>query len=296
MDGMEAISDYGMKDFFRDALPANTGYMVGSYDIRKHQYNISTHPTNANSTISFSESINGWTSKKSFIPEAAESIQNKYFTFKNGHIYEHHVGDVCNFYGSKVTPYVEVILNEAPANMKNFRTLNYEGDSGWTCPNITSDQQDGAVDSFVNKENKYFNYIRGGSETAATIDLKALNVQGIGDWGSNVSAGTNLRKYTFANAVPEDLQIDDDLYYVHPSTGVNTRIGPVTAITSTEVTANFSTTASPPSYPTYFIFYVKQAKWQTSGLLGYHATVKMQNTSSTVKEIYAVGSEISISS
>ena len=166
MDGMEAISDYGMKDFFRDALPANTGYMVGSYDIRKHQYNISTHPTNANSTVSFSESINGWTSKKSFIPEAAESIQNKYFTFKNGHIFEHHVGSVCNFYGSKVTPYVDVILNEAPANMKNFRTLNYEGDSGWTCLSVVTDQQDGAVDSFVNKEKKYFTYIRGSAATA----------------------------------------------------------------------------------------------------------------------------------
>ena len=56
MDGMEAISDYGMKDFFRDALPANTGYMIGSYDVKKHQYNLSVHPTNANSTISFAES------------------------------------------------------------------------------------------------------------------------------------------------------------------------------------------------------------------------------------------------
>jgi hypothetical protein len=86
------------------------------------------------------------------------------------------------------------------------------------------------------------------------------------------------------------------LYYVHPSTGVKTKIGPVTAITATEVTANFSTTSSPPSYPTYFVFYVKNAEWQTSGLLGYYATVKMQNTASTSKEIYSVGSEISISS
>ena len=41
---------------------------------------------------------------------------------------------------------------------------------------------------------------------------------------------------------------------------------------------------------------LKNANWQTSGLLGYHATIKMQNTATTSKELYAVGSEVSISS
>ena len=296
MDGMEEISGYGMKDFFRDALAANNGLMVGSYDVRKHQYNISTHESNANSTVSFSESINGWVSKKSFIPEAGFSLENKYFTFKNGHIFEHHVGTRNTFYGSATTPFVEFLLNTSPANMKNFRTLNYEGDSGWTCSSIVTDQQDGVVSSFIEKENKYFNYIKGVTETQSTIDTKAYNVQGVGDWASNASGGGNLRVYTFANTVPQDLQIGDDLYYVHPSSSANTRIGPVTAITSTTVTVDFTTTSSPPSSPAYFIFYVKNAEWQTSGLLGYFATVKMQNTSTDSKEIYSVGSEISISS
>ena len=296
MDGMEEISGYGMKDFFRDALAANNGLMVGSYDVRKHQYNISTHESNANSTVSFSESINGWVSKKSFIPEAGFSLENKYFTFKNGHIFEHHVGTRNTFYGSATTPFVEFLLNTAPANMKNFRTLNYEGDSGWTCASIVTDQQDGVVSSFIEKENKYFNYIKGVAETQSTIDTKAYNIQGVGDWASNASGGGNLRVYTFANAVPQDLQIGDDLYYVHPSSSANTRIGPVTAITSTTITVDFTSTSSPPSSPAYFIFYVKNAEWQTSGLLGYFATVKMQNTSTDSKEIYSVGSEISISS
>ena len=297
MDGMEAISDYGMKDFFRDALPANTGYMVGSYDIRKHQYNISTHTANANSTISFSESVKGWTSKKSFIPEAGESIQNKYFTFKNGHIFEHHAGSVCNFYGSKVTPYVELILNESPANMKNFRTLNYEGDDGWTCPSVVTDQQNGAVDTFINKENKYFNYIRGKGETTATIDFKALNTQGIGIYSSVTGNSGNTITYVFENNVPNDLQVGDTLYYLYPFTNVVTAIGTVTIVTSNSVTAGYST--APPisgSFSPYFVFYVKNSRWETSGLLGYFATVKMQNAGSTSKEIYAVGSEISISS
>jgi hypothetical protein len=294
-DGMEAISDYGMKDYFRDNLNLQSGYIHGSYDIVKGQYNVSL-PTTVNTTVSFSEPINGWASRKSYVNEGGISVNNKYFTFKNGHIFENHIGTRNTFYGSATTPFVEFIFNEAPANMKNFRTLNYEGDSGWTCASIVTDQQDGAVASFVEKENKYFNYISGVTETASTIDTKALNIQGIGDWDTNTSSGGNLRRYNFVNKVPQDLQVGDNLYYIKPTTNVLTLIGPITVVGENEVVADFTHTSSPDTTPVYFVFYVKNAQWQTSGLLGYHATVKMQNTSTASKEIYSVGSEISISS
>ena len=294
MDGMEAISNYGMKDYFRDNLNLQSGYIHGSYDVVKSQYNISL-PTTVNTTVSFSEPINGWCSRKSYVNEGGVSVNNKYFTFKNGHIYENHVGTRNTFYGAATTPFVEFIFNEAPANMKNFRTLNYEGDSGWTCASIVTDQQDGAVASFVEKENKYFNYISGVTENASTIDLKALNVQGIGVYSSVSTSGGDHITYNFANNTPQDLQKADTLYYVHPTGDVITEIGTITAVTATSVTGRYSS-APPTSGSPYFVFYSKNAKWQTSGLLGYHATVKMQNTSTDSKEIYSVGSEISISS
>jgi hypothetical protein len=294
MDGMEAISNYGMKDYFRDNLNLQSGYIHGSYDVVKSQYNISL-PTTVNTTVSFSEPINGWCSRKSYVNEGGVSVNNKYFTFKNGHIYENHVGTRNTFYGAATTPFVEFIFNEAPANMKNFRTLNYEGDSGWTCASIVTDQQDGAVASFVEKENKYFNYISGVTENASTIDLKALNVQGIGVYSSVSTSGGDHITYNFANNTPQDLQKADTLYYVHPTGDVITEIGAITAVTATSVTGRYSS-APPTGGSPYFVFYSKNAKWQTSGLLGYHATVKMQNTSTDSKEIYSVGSEISISS
>ena len=296
MDGMEAISDYGMKDFFRDSLAGNTGLMVGSYDVKKHQYNISTHPTNANSTISFSESINGWVSRKSFIPEAGFSLENKYFTFKNGHIFEHHINTAHgNFYGSASIPYVEFLLNQSPANMKNFRTLNYEGDSGWTCASIVTDQQDGEITSFIQKENKYFNYIKGISETETTLDTKALNVQGIGTWNSRSTDSTTVT-LTVNAGIPPELQIGDKLYEYLGHGGYNL-IGIITGKTATTVTASTDGTGeSAGSSTAVYILYVKDARWQTSGLLGYFAKVKMQNIQTTSKEIYSVGSEISISS
>lgn len=296
MDGMEAISDYGMKDYFRDNLNLQSGFIYGSYDVVKGQYNVSL-PVGVNTTLSFSESINGWCSRKSYINEGGVSMHNKYFTFKSGHIHEHHVGTRNTFYGVATTPFVEFIFNESPANMKNFRTLNYEGDSGWACLSIVTDQQDGAVDSFVNKENKYFNYIRGKAENASTIDLKALNVQGIGVYNTVTNNSGNTVTYSFTNNVPQDLQKGDTLYFVHPTGSAVTAVGAVTVVTATSVTASYSTV--PPisgSFSKYFVFYAKNARWQTSGLLGYFATVKMQNTSTDSKELYSVGSEVSISS
>ena len=59
---------------------------------------------------------------------------------------------------------------------KNFKTLNYEGDAGWTAT-IQTDMQSGSIDAFIEKENKHFNYIKGEN---GVIDTAAFNFQGIG--------------------------------------------------------------------------------------------------------------------
>jgi len=291
-DGMEEVSNYGMKDFFRDNLRLQSGNIYGTYDETKSQYNVSL-PTTINSTISFSESINGWPSKKSYIPEGGVSINNKYFTFKNGHIFEHHTGARNTFYGVKTDSEVTFIFNESPANMKNFRTLNYEGDSGWTCANITTDQQDGSVSSFVQKENKYFNYISGVEETEGTVDIKALNVQGLGAYTSQAVVSSN-RVFTFNFELNNDIQIGDKLYYLDAS-NIKQDLGKITAINKTSKTVTIANTGEVPQASAY-MFYVKNAEYYTSGILGYFAETKMTNTSTASKELYSVGSEVSISS
>jgi len=293
-DGMEEVSNYGMKDYFRDNLRAQTGFIYGSYDEKKSQYNVSL-PTSVNTSVSFSESINGWPSRKSFTTEGGVSINGQYFTFKNGHIYKHHTGTRNTFYGVKTDSEVTFIFNESPANMKNFRTLNYEGDSGWTCNSITTDQQDGSISSFVQKENKYYNYISGVEETESTVDLKALNVQGIGAYASQAVVSSN-RVFTFAAGFifNNDIQIGDKLYYVDGSSN-NQDLGKITAIDKTNKTITIVNTGEVPQAAAY-MFYVKNAEYYTSGLLGYYAETKMKNTSTDSKEIYSVGSEVSISS
>ena len=54
----------------------------------------------------------------------------------------------------------------------------------WICDSIVTDQQSGTVESFIEKEGKWFNYISGSEE----VDVKAFNFQGIG-MASNIQYG-----------------------------------------------------------------------------------------------------------
>ena len=181
MDGLTPISDAGMTDYFNDNLkPAFK--LIGSYDDRKNEYNLTidngvqSYPDSE--TVSFKENVKGWVSFKSFIPDYGLSTANNYYTFYEGKLFIHHdeTKPRNRFYASQSTSYVEAVLNDGVSIVKNFKTLNYEGDAGWTAT-IQTDMQSGSVDSFIEKENKHFNYIKGES---GVIDTAAFNFQGIG--------------------------------------------------------------------------------------------------------------------
>jgi len=107
-DGLSEISANGMSDFFSDKLAnvQTTSNLFGTYDDRKNCYNLSFNAlanSDTNETLSFMERVNGWTSRKSFVPESGLSINNKYFTFKNGDMYKHHSSLYTNDFYSDTT-------------------------------------------------------------------------------------------------------------------------------------------------------------------------------------------------
>ena len=165
------------------------------------------YPTTPNTTISFNENVRGWTSFKSFIPEHGVSLSNNYFTFKDGIPYNHNSANAARntFYGVHTDSSVEVILNDSPSVVKSFNTLSYEGTQskvkqgqsgtnvngvdyntydlhnssdkpGWTVDYIMTDKQKGSVKEFIEKEGKWFNYIKGANE----FKTSELSFQGIG--------------------------------------------------------------------------------------------------------------------
>ena len=129
-------------------------------------------------TISYKESAKGWVSFKSFIPESGLSLSSQYFTFQHGQLWQHDTNDIRNnFYGIDYDSSITTIMNQLPSVVKSFDTVNYEGSEDWMLSQINTDLDQGTVNEFVKKENKWFNYIKG---SPGNFDTSRLNVQGLG--------------------------------------------------------------------------------------------------------------------
>ena len=292
--------------------------IVGSHDDRQNEYNITIHGANSN-TVSFKEDVRGWVSFKSFIPENGISCANDYYTMLNGKLWQHHnPGTNRNtFYNTFSNSSINVLLNDGPGSVKSFHTLDYEGSQskidlnvgdneyynltakdGWYVGHIETDKQKGSLNEFIEKEGKWFNYIKGiDSDISVDTDFGAFDVQGIGML-VDVSSGV----LTFSGAINSSLQIGDTIYYRQPNSyngfsildhnGI-TKCGNVTGITSNTITVG-DINAMPLVGD--FILFAKNNAINTSSLLGYYADVKLENNSKVRAEIFSIGAEVTGSS
>lgn len=188
-DGITEISAYGMTDYFRD-LFFNTGdnsKIIGMWDMHNKQYILSVQPSvngvgqrttvDNYTTLAFDEDSNGWVSRYSYQPELGGSLKNNFYTFKGGGIWKHYSDTVNNssFYGVTMPSNITLVFNDAPSNIKNFSTINYEGSPGWAMSFMYTDTDTAAAiaeytqinalsameaqlfsNNFKKKENKYF--------------------------------------------------------------------------------------------------------------------------------------------
>jgi len=189
-NGITQISNEGMSTWFNENLEKAQS-VVGSFDDKKSEYNITVHDITSSLvdknvyTLSFDESANGWVSFKSFIQENGLSLNNRYYTFKKGRIYLHHSDDALrnNFYGVQGNSTVTSLINMQPNIVKSFAVINYEGSqaevvksltddrhdniqakSGWSVELLKTDQQEGLVEEFIEKEGRWYNNIKGKKE------------------------------------------------------------------------------------------------------------------------------------
>ena len=162
-------------DSHSSELEGPTNGFIDNISLKK-SVSIGFKPT----TVSFSEDVKGWTSFKSFIPESGANVGNRYFTMKNGEVYEHHVNPNRNkFYEQLYPSSITAVLNQSASTVKSFKTLNYEGDKGWVVDEVVTDLQKGSISEFVKKEGKWFNYIKG--KHASHVDqVGSFNFQGLG--------------------------------------------------------------------------------------------------------------------
>lgn len=147
-DGITEISNYGMRAYFRELL-RDSNYIPLMYDIYSKDLILSAQGESESATLSFDESVNGWTSRHSYVPQLGGSLDGKFYTFSPiGDIYEHYASNTFNrFYGVDYDSTIEVVFNQNPSASKNFLTVNYEGSKIWNISNIEAEQDTDIVDT-----------------------------------------------------------------------------------------------------------------------------------------------------
>ena len=182
-DGITEISSYGMKDYFRDNLAIisnefnDNDKIIGAYDDHADEYIVSlqsSNITNNYNTLSFDESVNGWTSFYTYKPNFGFSLNKKFYTLQNNNLWEQYKNSSYNtFYDEAQPSTITIIANQEPSIVKNFNTINYEGTNEWQMFSSSTDLGMEAyqikannetisgeiVPKFVKKENKYYSQL-----------------------------------------------------------------------------------------------------------------------------------------
>ena len=282
-NGVFEISQYGMKRWFNDNLSLESGNVaISGYDPYNDHYVCSIGGTY---TLTYSKDYKGWTSFYSYMPESMNSIGNNFYTFKDGHVYKHNikVGNRNTFYQS-VTPAnteIEFVFNDGPSDVKIFKAVELEGNSGNWDATITTDLDSGHINnpSFVKKEGKYWAYIR--RNQSDELNPEMLSVQGIG-----AITGVAGSVVSFSS-VPSSVRVGDALYYTDGAS--NLKVGTVTSVVGGDVEVD--TVINTPSIGE-FSFAAKDPRAESFGLKGYYSNIRLVNNDSGALELFAVNSEI----
>ena len=237
-DGITEISNYGMIDYFRDQFgnldtPTQKGVIVGGWDIHTKQYVISLQKPNGDyQTLSFDEQVLGWPSRFTYNPDQAFSLDNKFYTIRTGRIYEHNYESSSNnnrgyFYGQYSPSNITFIFNPNASASKVFKTVNYEGSTGWKITSfnssrsfevndiaapITSYDEGSYVDNnityysgFYKKEGKYFANIVNDSQPTEGEVVFGNSISGVKGYYSTVTIETDASTRQGLGGVPREL-------------------------------------------------------------------------------------------
>ena len=206
-DGITPVSNAGMTDFFRDRLPiAKT--IRGGWDAHNKQYVVSLDLPDTfvapgtirgatdtivdlYETVAYDESSKGWVSRYSYKPNSIFSLNNTYFSTYRGKLYKHHTANTSSnergvYYGESNDSFVTFVANGIPNSVKNFQTINYEGDSDWVMDSFVTDadsaltitkpffattleemENNMMANNFKKRQNKYYGTLFNNSPKAA---------------------------------------------------------------------------------------------------------------------------------
>lgn len=263
-------------------------------------------PVETEYTLTYSQTSKGWPSFYSYIPDFMLGMNQYFYTFNGGNLYQHNAnGSRNNFYGEQYNSQITTVFNQNPLENKIFKTINLESDQAWQANLETDIQQNGFIESdwFEEKEGAYFAYLRQTGEVPALPGQYAMrSANGIGRCAS-VSAIGNTTTINFSTnplvSIGNIVSIGDYLYFSLPSyttislggqiTNINVDIpaGINQIVIDTSITGASTITIQDP-----YILYIKGSVAESHGLLGHYCIFTLINESTNSTELFAVESEV----
>ena len=260
-------------------------------------------------TITYSNSVEGFPSFYSYIPEQIQGMNQYLYTFKNANLYVHNSNNVdrCTFYEVFTPMSVWSVINDAPTDTKVFKTIVLNSNDTWGFAGRT-DMELRNIDSeyFKLKEGDYFAFIRGiNNVPVLESELPLRSSQGIGSVSTvDIADPANVVLTYPAKTLNSIISVGDLLYFL--SGGVYNLCGVITLITKKVLTVGVETSeiivdtttgvgGSTAILPTDYTFFIKNAIAESHGLRGYYMDFIIENDNTDKVEIFVVEADIFIS-
>lgn len=241
-------------------------------------------------TLTYSETAKGWPSFYSFYPERMVGMNNHFYSFKGGKLYQHNSDNSSrnNFYGIQGDSRITGVVNDSPSEVKRFKTFALEGNSPWDC-SVLSDLESGYIDSswFSLKEGEYHAYIR---RTDDDNVFEARSAQGIGSSTAVDSSVVSAVVVTFGFNIGSMVSVGDKMYSIVGGSPVFA--GQITA--TTDITITIDSDSLQATIPTagQYMMYIRNNIAESYGATGYYLRYTLTNSSTSFVELYGVSSNL----
>ena len=263
-------------------------------------------PVDTEWTVSYSQNSQGWPSFYSYIPEYMIGMNNFFYTFNGGNLFQHNTNPLRNnYYGQQYHSQITSVFNQNPLENKIFKTLNLESNDAWQSYLETDIQINGFMQDswFEKKEGAWFAYLRQRGEVPALKGQYAMrSANGIGKTSSvAITQGTTTLSFSTNPLVSigNFISVGDYVYHAVPQYtdvvfgGIVTQInidlqnGINQLIVST---TSADTVVFPLNNP--YIMFIKSSEAESHGLLGHYCVFTITNFNTQATELFAVESEV----
>jgi hypothetical protein len=268
-----------------------------------------------NYTITYSDSLKGWTSFHSYDPQWMAGLNNDFYTFKGGKVWKHHSNETRNnYYGVQGDSVVRTILNTEPDVVKMFKTIKLKGtgDTAWEAQ-VVSDLGGGLIplEGYAKKEGNWYGYVR---RADGDLSNTFLSTKGVGVIFDTEIAGDVVSIYVVGDVrdgisvktstpVPRD---NGDLLFTgvisgQDITSLSAKLGQVLSVSysasTNQTQINMVKHPLAPGAPVVpsdelYLLSAKSSAAESYGLRGVYMDVTLTNSETDHTELFSISSEV----